>query len=241
MASDITLLVNDLSNLITSGIFVFGAFRAVQIGRALVSPTYRNRAFWTAAIMVVFVVVSAVDMYVPFFSSTQDTVTNAFLASLPGTAQLMFLFAFIDSTVLASMETDFFHRDTLDWKRGRKPAYAVTLVCLVVGGTLGTFSQTSSSWVPPAVYGVIFVILGFSVATLIVASRRTPDRTMRRFVRLLGFALGFFVLAVLELLLTPDVLSFDLVHDLLFIIATYLVYKAAISLSPLGRIVKETA
>ena len=64
---------------------------------------------------------------------------------------------------------------------------------------------------------------------------------MKRFVRLLAYALASFVLAVLWLILTPDSLAYNLVSGVLFLVATYVLYRAVMSLSPLGRVEKDVA
>ncbi len=223
-------------------IFVFGAFRAVQIGRALVTPTYRSRAFWTAAVMLVFVFASCLDAYVAFFSTPQASVGYAALGAVPSVAEIVLLFAFIDSTVLSSMEMDFFHRDTLGWKRLRAPLYVAVLLSMAGSTTLSGYIPTTSS--PETALGFVATlgILGFSVAALIVSARRTPDRTMKRFVRLLGLALAFFVTALVVVITTPGVLilALDFVSGVLFLTATYLLYRAVMSLSPLGKLTEES-
>ena len=139
MSSDISSLVMDVFNIVDSVIFTFGAFRAFQIGRALVTPTYRRQAFWTGALMLTFVLTTFLDDYVPFFSTSQSTVFYAFLSEIPSLAETLLLFAFIDGTLLAAIETDFFHRNTLWWRSVRVPAYAAMFVSLVVAETVGGY------------------------------------------------------------------------------------------------------
>jgi hypothetical protein len=244
MSSDIVSLITNLRLLTTMGIFLLGSYRAVTIGRALVSRVYRNRAFWTAAIMIVFVITNFLDL--TSFSSTIGVNTiGVILASLPYAAEILLLFAFIDGTILAGMETDFFHRDTLKWRKGRKPLYAAFVVSVVL--VFSIFSLPNPNSLPflavASVYAglaAILAIFGFSAATIIAVSRRTPDRTMKMFLRFLGFALGVLVLDnVMTSAFSGDVIA--LLDDLLSVVAAYLVYRAVMFLSPLGRVETEVA
>jgi hypothetical protein len=74
-----------------------------------------------------------------------------------------------------------------------------------------------------------------------VIARRTYDRTMKRFVKMLGFAILSYVL-FLTLFIPLDAVYpqlGDVVTVYIAIVAAYFFYKAAMSLSFVGRIVKE--
>lgn len=239
MSSDIVSLITDLRHVISIGIFLLGSYRAVTIGRALVSRVYRNRAFWTVAIMIVLAITNFLDL-TSLPSLIAVNTAGVILVFLPYVAELLLLFAFIDGTILAGMETDFFHRDTLKWRRGRKPLYAAFVVSVAVVFSVFSLPDANSVFLAVAGLGVaaIFAIFGFSAAALIVVSRRTPDRTMKMFLRFLGYALGVFVLDNV----TTSAFSGDvgtLLDDLLSLVAAYLLYRAVMFLSPLGRVEKE--
>jgi hypothetical protein len=243
MSSDIVSLITDLRYLIGMGIFLLGSYRAVTIGRALVSRVYRNRAFWTAAVMIAFILTNFLDL-TSLSSAIAVNTLGDILGTLPYIAETLLLFAFIDGTILVGMEMDFFHRDTLKWRRGRKPLYAAFVVSLAV--VFFVFSLPNPYSLPflavASVYAglaAIFAIFGFSAATIIVVSRRTPDRTMKMFLRFLGFALGVFVVDNVISVAGGDAVT--LLDDLLSVVAAYLVYRAVMFLSPLGRLDKEPA
>jgi hypothetical protein len=241
---DIVSLITNLRYVISIGIFLLGSYRAITIGRALVSRVYRNRAFWTAAVMIVFAITGFLDLTSLPSSIAVNTIGDI-LGILPYVAEILLLFAFIDGTILAGMETDFFHRDTLKWRSGRKPLYAAFVVS--VAAVYYVFSLPNPNSLPflavASVYAglaVILAIFGFSAATIIVVSRRTPDRTMKMFLRFLGYALGVFVLDnLMSSVFSGDVVT--LLDDLLSLVAAYLVYRAVMFLSPLGRVEKVVA
>jgi hypothetical protein len=242
MSSDIVSLITNLRLLIGIGIFLLGSYRAITIGRALVSRVYRNRAFWTAAVMIVFAITNFLDL-TSFSSSVAVTTIGVILGIVPYAGETLLLFAFIDGTILAGMDTDFFHRDTLKWRRARKPLYAAFVVGVVV--VFFIFSLPNPNSLPfvavASVYAALAAILSifcFSAATIIVVSRRTPDRTMKMFLKYLGSALGVFVLDnVTNSIASGDAIT--LLDDLLGVVAAYLVYRAVMSLSPLGRVDKK--
>lgn len=242
MSVDIVSLVNSLRLLASMGIFLLGSYRAVTIGRATVSRVYRNRAFWTAAIMIGFTITNFLDL-TSLPSLIAVSAIGDILGTLPYAAEILLLFAFIDGTILAGMETDFFHRDTLKWRSARKPLYVAFLVSVGVVFSIFSLPNNPSSLPTVAIASVyssiaaIFAIFGFSAATLIVVSRRTPDRTMKIFLRYLGFALGVFVLDnVMTSILGGDAAA--LADDALSLVAAYLVYRAVMFLSPLGKVEK---
>ena len=152
--------------------------------------------------------------------------------NFPFLVQLTLVFAFIDSVILVAMEMDFFHRDTLHWRRLRVPAYVVVLVAIF-------FPTTSNSplFTIAAFLAALFPFV-YSITVLIVASRRTPDRTMKRHTRLLGYAFSMYVVSVLVFQIP---IYGNLISDLFLIIFAYLIYLATMSLSPMSRIEKTIA
>jgi hypothetical protein len=83
-----------------------------------------------------------------------------------------------------------------------------------------------------------FVVFGYSAVTLALSARRTPDMTMKRHVRLLGFAIAFNALALFSSF-GGFILSIDLLSNLFLAFFSYLLYRAVKSLSTIGRIEKK--
>ncbi|MDA4130559.1 MAG: hypothetical protein OK457_07290, partial [Thaumarchaeota archaeon] len=120
MSIDIISVIETIISLIGAGIILLAIIRGFQIGRALVSGIYRRRAFWISAVGA-FAFLSILTGTVPFiFSIVSGTVAFVIFLVL-----VVVIFTFVDSTILAAMEMDFFHRDTLRWKQFRSPSYAV--------------------------------------------------------------------------------------------------------------------
>jgi len=85
---------------------------------------------------------------------------------------------------------------------------------------------------------VLIVESIYGTATLIVAARRSQDRTMKRFIRMLGLSLLglvlFFTVWIPIDYFAPGV--GDFLSEFGFVMAAYYLYKAVMSLSLLGRI-----
>ena len=171
--------------------------------------------------------------------------TSAIESDISDILFFMFLFAlliFIDSNVAVGREIDFFHKDILHWHTVRVPLFAA-----IIGGTAVAIlaiveSFGSSSGIGFVVY---FAILGvaftYSGAAMLVIARRSYDRTMKKFVRMLGFAIVSYVL-FLTLFIPLDAIYpslGDVVTSFITIAAAYFFYRAAMSLSPISRIQKE--
>jgi hypothetical protein len=83
--------------------------------------------------------------------------------------------------------------------------------------------------------------LSYSAAALVVGARRTPDRTMRRFVRMLGLAIICMVLFfTVWIPFAPFSLTVQdlgsLISECFIPAAAYFLYLAVMSLSSVGRV-----
>ncbi len=157
-----------------------------------------------------------------------------------------FSLVFIDVTILAAMELDFFHRNTMRWREIRLPLYIIAFavgVIFLLPGDYNPPAELIIFVVYPIIFGGIPLVLGYSIITLIVASRRTPDRTIKRHVRLLGFALACYALVLGVAIFTSFIFSPSDIPttllDFLGILGSYLIYRAVMSLSPTSHMEKE--
>jgi len=242
MAVDYLSIGNLLVGLLTLTILVLALYRAIEISRVLVGATYRNRAKWTAVFLasVAFLLVDSTGE-VPYLSSDAGNTGFALITlALP---------LFINGTVRAAQETDFFHRDILHWRALWK-ANVVVLFCIValavvvilITGSLPG-SGSASSWgssIASLYFLVLIVESIYGTATLIKAAGTSADRTMRRFVRMLGLSLLglvlFFTVWIPVDYFAPGV--GDFLSEFGFVMAAYYLYKAVMSLSPIGKIEK---
>jgi hypothetical protein len=234
MLSDVFNTIGNFALLLGLLILSFASYRAVVIGRALMRGAYRSRAFWSGAAMLVIIISTLAGVLpVPF---------PVLLVPI-----MIILLAFVDSSIRVAQEMDFFHRNTLGWQIVRKPFYVILLASSVLFDWALLFTSVDSLPTLLAAgqyFAVVGLVLSYSAAALIVGARRTPERTMRRFVRMLGLAI---VCVVVYLTIWIPFSPFNAdVQDLgnmisFFFIpgAAYFFYRAVMSLSPLGRVEKD--
>jgi hypothetical protein len=237
MSIDIVVVLETVSALATSAIALLAVYRSLTISKSLVTRVYRTRAYWLAVLMIIFAALPLLPSTSGLGSDISDILFFAFLFAL---------LVFIDSNVAVAREIDFFHSDILHWHALRIPLFA----SLIVGTTIvivGLVALTSSalSFAAGLILLGYFILLGgvftYSGAAMLVIARRSYDRTMKKFVKILGFAILSFVL-FLTLFIPLDAIYpslGDVVTDFIAIASAYFFYKAAMSLSAIGSIEKE--
>jgi len=233
MLSDYAIAYNILSlSLILAelGLLTLGASRAFQMSRGLVDATYRNRARWAAsAASIIAIAIALGDFLAPGISTA--AAENLIFVSFA--AAFIAIFAFADSTVLVTIQSDFFHRNTLRWTRVRRPAWVAILACAAIDAALGGFTPFF------AVFLVVVAISGsYAAAALIVGARRTQDKTLKRHVKLLGWALAVLLPTVFLSTFTSSDAA-NLISGAGFVAGFYIFYRALMSLTPLGHVEKD--
>ena len=237
MSSEILSVIDQLENLVSVVILIFALFRAIAIGRASASTVYRRRAFWIAGLMITWII-AQVALYLP--NAQSITLFGIYLPAILFVAAFLVTLAFVDSSILVTMELDFFHRNTLHWRQLRVIAYVlmfvfVSLVVVISSG--GQLPQSQVDILALVAQFLIFAIFGgvfgYAVITLAIGARRTQDRTMKRHVTLLGASIG---LLIINILLVSALEAFPVVGDSFGLITAYLLYRAVMSLSALSRI-----
>lgn len=140
----------------------------------------------------------------------------------------------VDCAILAALETDFFHRNTLRWKQIRLIVYPL-LVADVIYTILPSSVQSS---LPEVVFLAVTISFIFNflytAVTAVVSARRTSDKPLRRFIMFAGlYLLGFLVNTLLFVFVT------ELTTPILLVLFAYITYRMAMSLSPVGKVEKE--
>jgi hypothetical protein len=224
-------------------VYALAVVRGVQMSRAFVSRVFRNRASWVVGISAVILVNDFLG-HVPYVNNVgKGGIPVSFLFFL---ILLAIVFVFVDSTVLVTLELDFFHRDTLRWRRARYMGYLAVIGEIAFIYLLLYFASlpTPPGWATTIANGIVFPIqfllifctaTGYGVAAMVIGARRTPDRAIRRHLLLLGIVLLLGVIAIIN----DFIASFVPLDDLLALTIAYLWYRAAMTLSLVGRIEKE--
>lgn len=238
MSINVVFVLEFVAEYATVAVAILAIYRSLSIGKLLVTRVYRTRANWLAALMIIFAAFAAV----PTSSALELQISNILFFVF-----LLALLIFIDSNVAVAKEIDFFHKDILHWQTIRKPMVAI----VVVYSAIAFFATVVFPNLAPSIAGIgfvgYFVVVGvafaYSGTAMLAIGRRTYDVTMKKFVKMLGFAILCFVL-FLTLFIPLDAVYpslGDIVTNFIAIAGAYFFYKAAMSLSFVGRIVKEVA
>jgi len=202
MSVDVVALTSNATSVAQIFILVIGIYRAVIMRRGFIDPVYRSRVLWSALLMFVIIIANLSG----FVNLPSDTIGSV-IGFSPFVGIILVSYAYVDRSIMVAMKTDFFHRNTLHWLQFRRLGYgllaATSLIeygAIVVAPQYFVSGPTSPAPVLDIVFYQFFVIiisvLGISALALGVASRRTPDRNLRRSIRLLGYALGLFVVSL---------------------------------------------
>ena len=225
MSFDLYSSVRFVTFLIALGILAFGLFRAVQLGRDFVDQLYRARAFWTAAVMLIVMI----DLSIADIAGNELGLVTA----IPFVVLFMVLFVFADRTIQVAIEMDFFHRNTLHWRQVRKLLY-VLLLADVVYFIVGLAKNVLS---PLPAFSTILGAFSVTIVAVAVSAGRTPNRTIKRHVRLFGIFLVGFIVA-LEAGQPGVSLAVNIASDLIIVAVAYSLLMMVMSLSPVGRVEK---
>jgi hypothetical protein len=234
MSIDIVEILEGGAALATLAIALLGVYRSLTIGKSMVTHVYRSRAYWLAVLLIIL----AVDN-LPFPPS------SVIGSGLGFYGFFVFLFAillFIDSNVAVAREIDFFHKDVLHWRKIRIPMLAILGAYTVAAVILSSATSTAAGIGLVGYFLMLGVILVYAAIEMYVIGRGTYDQTMRKFIKMLGLAVLCYLLFVTIWLpldfIYPNL--GDIVTDFIIIGTAYFFYRAAMSLSFVGRIVKET-
>jgi hypothetical protein len=238
MSVDAVSVIDTASGLVSLIILILAAYRGAELGSALTSRVYRSRAFWIAALCVMIALQSQIpDSWetggLPIFELTFFLMISVF-------------FVFIDTTVSVALDTDFFHRNSLRWRQARFVAYPIVIGWVVIFLAVTYLSGLTSppAWVSAiqnGPEGVLFIAaILYSILALVIGARRSPDKTLGRHILLLATFFAIFIATTLMFNYT-SILPVDLLSDLLTVIGSYVLYRAVMTLSPLGHIEKEVS
>ena len=219
-------------------ILILGIVRAVEIRRAFVNPIFRSRATWMALLMVVIIIVN-IDGLTPASSAFG---LLGLVGFLPFLALILVIYAYVDGCVRVAIETDFFHRETLGWSRVRRPVGICLFVSFVAAAVVPTIVPTATAipfWGSAVLNGsfvVIVLILAYCAAAMVIGARRSPNKSLRKSILLLGISLFTFVLTlIITSPLVQGTLAFVILNQGLSIPGIYLLYLSVSSLSTLAR------
>jgi len=247
--ADISYYVTVICYLIAMGILAFATYRAFRIRRALAQPIYRSRALSLALMAVLYIIALLADIivYLIALPSQTDFVTAVLITltyNLPYFVFAFMMFTSVDRTILVAIDMDLLQRNTLRWKLLRLPLYAMVLgaIALILIANPFLYAVTPPDWANiayQAFYPIYLPPLLIATFALFLSGRRSLERTMRRFVAIFAVSVAFFNA---DFILYNYVYNFNFtptgqfVDNLVIITASYFLYRAIVSLTPLGKV-----
>jgi hypothetical protein len=240
MSVDLASALNVGLTIVTLAILGVGIYRALGMRRAFVNGYYRSRATWSTLLMLV-INITMVSNFIP----TPNSGVLSAIGFVPFIALILVILAYADRSVLVAMETDFFHRNTLGWRRARLPVYVI-YVAFAVPEFVVSAVVTPAELASPlgdafntVFFVVVVIILAYATAGMIIGARRSADRALRRSILLLGLALSTLVLSIVVTFpLTEGTLPFVIVNQGTAVVGIYLIYRSVMSLTLLGKVEK---
>lgn len=231
MSVDIFLTLDIISFVMAGAILTFGAYRALQFRKAFNNEIFRDRALWTAAVLAAWIVpndtqILFTDLPPPSgwdIPAALDLVTVALAIVL-----IIVVAVFIDRNVRAARDLDFFHRDTLNWRRLRLVVLVGAPLSLVVNLLVGFVLGNQVIWDITDV--LLPATLIYGVAALLVAGHRVYNQPVKKYLRLMG--IGF------ALLVATIPVSVPVLYDIILLLGSYFLYLSAASLYSLRGIDK---
>jgi len=234
MSDNLQLGILILAYLADTAIFIYAAYWAFGIRRALVGRIYRNQALWLGVLSIIVLLSEAVP------TPTTDNAVFIVLSNLPVIALALVLFAFVDSTVPVARRSDPLLRDTLHWGKVRVVAWLV-LVLVEILGAYGeiTSSNTSSS----DVNGLLLLVV-IGAPPMFIGARRSMDPHLRGSLKWFGLGLvsliGLLLVAFAELaanIPSAGPLAYaELPYNLVVFLFGYALYRSTRSLAPINRL-----
>ena len=255
----------DISYIAAGAVFLYGAYWAFAIRRALVGRIYRSQALWLGALFIAGLIASD-GVLLPSSSNPFVTAILKFLAYGPW--PILVVFAFLDSTIPVLRRSDPLLRSILHWKWLRMMIWCVLVfttifavyatiylpTCFTTANTPACISAATgnSVWLGAVVGfwgGYYWVdasfVLILGVAGLLIVATRSSDRVLRHSLKWLG--VGLLCVPCLVLVSVVEGIIGNSYYDMIYsygivpwnavaILLGYALYRSARSLAPLNRL-----
>jgi hypothetical protein len=229
--------------IVPAAIFLYAAYWAFAIRRALVGPIYRSHALWLGAL--------GVMVAAAMFISYSGNAIQLFAVGTYISVLFAVVFAFVDSTVRVARRSDPLLRSILRWEELRIALWAA-FVPLVLVNTIPILNPSFANspveyfLVNGVWYALTLVIFFFAAAALVTGARRSRDPFLRASLKWLGLLLSLFVVRILVAAVETTVLGISLSDAsysypalptaAVVILGAYGLYKSARSLAPVNRL-----
>lgn len=242
------VLVVVFAEVIPAIVFLYSAYWAFTIGRALVGRIYRRQATWIGLLATAL----AVNVFLTYSNNlVVDDLINVSIALL-----FIIMFAYVDSVIPVIRRSDPLLRGILHWGTLRYFLWFDVTLLAAFNVLPGLFSPLASGIVGFLVqdvgwFTVATILFGVSGIALLVGVRRSGDMVLRSCFKWLGATLLIviveFVYDTAETAVLPNMSQFQFFYSYyalpsgaILIAVGYCLYKSVRALAPVGKIQGES-
>lgn len=242
----------DLASIALIGITIAGygyvTYSALAIRRTIAGAVYRKQAQGIVLVAILYAINSSTSYY---SNSPTPADLLSFTSNVSFALAFVMIFYWVDTSVLAARLTDPLLRDSLHWSRLRFVIWAIILAMVLLSFSYQAYLQVYVGGFPsspPLLLLVGFVSPAYISVTsgavvLLVAVRRTADRTLRKHLQWFGFYLLFLLVfagGIGNGLAVYSIEWSNIVGGVANAAGAILLYKSTKSLIPLYKFSAET-
>ena len=221
--------------LLVAALFLYSAYWAFVIRRALMHRLYKRQALWVGSMAVYFVALSS------FLTVVIEYNINVLAVNASGglliASGFVVLFLWIDSTIRVARRSDPLYRDSFRWSKLRYFWGIVT----TFGAVGAVFDAINSGLAAAAPFGGALL---FGAIALLLTGSRSGDPTLKTHLKWTGLCIFLLWLSSqLVDVLSKILLDADLAQAITFglvALGAYALYRSARSLAPIGHLPTTT-
>jgi hypothetical protein len=226
---------------LTLVIWVYAAYWAFDIRRALSAPLFRNQALGMGLVAIGWLAFNAYNT----FPQPAEVGVVAYAEVGGVVVAILLTFYWIDSSILAAQRTDPLQRDSMKWREVRWflwPFFVFVIALTLLVGFVPYLVSLQPVWFGAVGYAAIGLVVAVLAAAFALSVWRSKDRAIKRHLKWFGLSLAGWLgsLAIFSLVLTSlGISSLNATtasQALAYTAFSYGVYRSAKSLAPLERL-----
>lgn len=246
---DSSLIPSYVLEVVVTALFLYSAYWAFAIRKALAARLYRRQALWVGLVGAYFTWHFLFLGLVGILNCSGFCINLSFAYVAGGSffVGLVLIIAWVDATVRVARRSDPLVRDTFHWNRLRLYVWAEVAIGAPMGSTLQFALSATSPFSLAALLALLSGAILFGAAltlsalTLLLSAIRSKDPTFRKHLKWFGLFVGLFLSATLTLFIilllgTSAVPYLDVITVAILVASAYCLYRSARSLAPIGHL-----
>jgi hypothetical protein len=223
-----------LVGIAAAAVFIYAAFWAFSIRRALVGRIYRNHALWLGVLSIILL-----SIFLTSLVPTTDRLLSIALTDAPAIAVVLGFFAFVDSTVPIARRSDPLLRSILNWGKVRFVGWSLIILVEILGVYFDITNTAGTTGFGAGFGGLLLFLIG--APPMLIGARRSKDPNLRGSLKWFGLALLFFIgillVGIVESALNLSTYDTSAIpYASILVLVGYALYKSARSLAPMNRL-----